>query len=104
MKDKLNLWDKRDIGGTNIIPISSLALNFLLMHPMWLLKIFPIFQDIKYINEPLETKSRNIIGYEFETNELNKLSEKAKKLIGDEEYKNRENPIITEFLNKYFFY
>ena len=25
MKDKLNIWDKRDMGGTNIIPISSLA-------------------------------------------------------------------------------
>jgi len=25
MKDKLKLWDKGDIGGTNTIPISSLA-------------------------------------------------------------------------------
>jgi len=25
MKDKSNIWECRDIGGTNIIPISSLA-------------------------------------------------------------------------------
>ncbi len=52
MKDKLNFWEERDIGGTKPIPILSLAHNFLPTQLVWLLKIFYLLKlmIIKKIN------------------------------------------------------